>query len=59
MDSEEIMTQLYIQQYKHKLTGSSVSNFKHKKKQNKLSTADKVFMVISILFLFYLVTVSI
>lgn len=53
------MSQLYIQQYKHKLTGSSVSNFKHKNKQNKLSTVDKVFMAVGILFLVYLVTVSI
>lgn len=53
------MSQLYIQQYKHKLTGSSVNNFKHKNKQNKLSTVDKVFMAVGILFLVYLVTVSI
>ncbi|WER20896.1 TetR family transcriptional regulator [Providencia stuartii] len=53
------MSQLHFQQYKHKLTGSSVNNFKHKKQEKKLSVADKLFMAIGALFLFYLVTVSI
>lgn len=59
MKSEKMISQLYIQQYKHKLTGSSVNNFKHKRKENKLSTVDKVFMAVGVLFLVYLITVSI
>ncbi|EOG5604246.1 MULTISPECIES: TetR family transcriptional regulator [Providencia] len=52
------MSQLRLQ-YKYKLTGSSVKKFEHKKKKNKLSLADRLFMTAGILFVFYLLIASI
>ncbi|MCL0002456.1 MULTISPECIES: TetR family transcriptional regulator [unclassified Providencia] len=46
------------QQYKHKLTGSSINNFKRNKKR-KVSKADKIFMCVGILFFLYLFAVAI
>ena len=53
------MTQLHLQQHKHKLTGSSVNDFKHSKKKCKLSKADKIFLVVGALFFLYLLTIAI
>ncbi len=52
------MTQLHLQQHKHKLTGSSVNKFKSKKKR-QLTLMDKILLVGGVLFFLYLFSVSI
>ncbi len=52
------MTQLHLQQHKHKLTGSSVNKFKSNKKR-QLSLMDKILLVGGILFFLYLFSVAI
>lgn len=53
------MSQLHLQQYKHKLTGSSVNNFKNDKTKRKLSIVDKIFLCAGALFFLYLLTIAI
>ena len=48
------MTQLHVQQHKHKLTGSSVNEFKIDRKKCKLSSVDKLFMLVGFLFLSFI-----
>lgn len=58
MNNEYVMTQLNIQQNKYKLTGSSVIHFKPNKKKFTLSVIDELFMLLGILFLFYLLIIT-
>ncbi len=53
------MTQLHLQQYKHKLTGSSVNDFKSNKNKRHLSLLDKILLIGGVLFFLYLFSVAI
>ncbi len=53
------MSQLHLQQHKHKLTGLSVNEFKSNKKKRQLSLMDKIIMIGGVLFFLYLFSVAI